>query len=93
MKEFAAFVKKEFRHILRDKRTILIVLIMPVVQMILFGYAVRTEIEHARVDVVGDMADPAVRKIVDRIDKQVSGHKRDTSFHRADSLQVPEERG
>ena len=68
MKEFAAFVKKEFRHILRDKRTILIVLIMPVVQMILFGYAVRTEIEHARVDVVGDMADPAVRKIVDRID-------------------------
>ncbi len=68
MKEFLAFVKKEFRHILRDKRTMLIVLIMPIVQMILFGYAVRTEIEHARVDVVGDLTDPAVRKIVDRID-------------------------
>ena len=68
MKEFAAFVRKEFRHILRDKRTMLIVLIMPVVQMILFGYAVRTEIEHARVDIVGDVSDPEVRRIVDRID-------------------------
>ena len=65
MKEFAAFVRKEFRHILRDKRTMLIVLIMPVVQMILFGYAVRTEIEHARVDIVGDVSDPEVRRIVD----------------------------
>ena len=68
MKEFLAFVRKEFNHILRDRRTMLIVLILPVVQMILFGYAVRTEIEHARVDVVGDMSDPEVRRIVDRMD-------------------------
>ena len=68
MKEFLAFVRKEFQHILRDKRTMLIVLILPVVQMILFGFAVRTEIENARVDIVGDLSDPEVRKIVDRID-------------------------
>mgnify|MGYP007125983040 CR=1 FL=1 len=36
MKEIAAFIRKEFRLIFRDKRTTLIVLIMPVVQIILF---------------------------------------------------------
>lgn len=67
MKEFIAFVRKEFRHILRDKRTMLIVLVMPVVEMILFGFAISTEINNARVDIVGDLSDPAVRKIVERI--------------------------
>lgn len=37
MKTFFSFIKKEFRHIFRDRRTILIVLVMPVVQIILFG--------------------------------------------------------
>lgn len=68
MREFVSFVRKEFRHILRDKRTILIVLVMPVVQIVLFGFAISTEINNARVDIVGDMSDPQVRKIVERID-------------------------
>lgn len=67
MKEIKAFIKKEFMHIIRDVRTILIVLVMPVVQIILFGFAVSTEVNHVRVDIVGDTSDPAVRKIVDRI--------------------------
>ncbi len=37
MKQFIAFVKKEFYHIFRDRRTMLILLGMPVVQIILFG--------------------------------------------------------
>lgn len=61
MKTFFSFIKKEFRHIFRDRRTILIVLVMPVVQIILFGFAVSTEVHNARVDVVGDSNDPAVR--------------------------------
>ena len=69
MKEFFSFIKKEFRHIFRDKRTILIVLVMPVVQIILFGFAVSTEVHHVRVDIVGDMQDPAVRQIANRIDQ------------------------
>ncbi len=72
MNEFLSFVKKECRHILRDKRTMLIVLVMPVVQMILFGYAVSTEVNNARVDIVGDTGDAAVRKIVERIDSNPS---------------------
>lgn len=68
MKEFRSFVTKEFRHIFRDKRTILIVLIMPVVQILLFGFAISTEVHNARVDIVGDLSDPCVRKIAGRID-------------------------
>lgn len=68
MKEFFSFIKKEFQHIFRDRRTMMIVLLMPVVQMLLFGYAVSTEIHNARVCIVGDLSDPEVRKIVDRMD-------------------------
>lgn len=71
MKEFLAFVKKEFLHIFRDKRTILIVLIMPIVQIILFGYAISTEIYNVRVDIVGDVTDPKIRKAVERIDNNL----------------------
>lgn len=69
MKEFLAFIRKEFRHIFRDKRTILIVLVMPVVQIILFGFAISTEVHDARVDIVGNLNDPAVRDAVQRIDR------------------------
>lgn len=68
MREFWASVRKEFLHIFRDRRTILIVMIMPVIQIILFGFAVSTEVNEARVAVCGDMSDPQVARIVDRID-------------------------
>ena len=74
MKAFFSFIRKEFRHIFRDKRTILIVLVMPVVQIVLFGFAVSTEVHDARVDVVGDAADPAVRRIVEQIDRNLYLH-------------------
>lgn len=67
MKEFLASVRKEFRHIFRDRRTVLIVMIMPVVQIILFGFAVSTEVNCARIAFCGDILDPEARKIVDGI--------------------------
>ena len=42
MKQFIAFVRKEFHHILRDRRTMLILIGMPIVQIILFGFAIST---------------------------------------------------
>lgn len=68
MREVLAFIQKEFRHIFRDRRTTLIVLVMPVVQIVLFGFAITTEVHNAVIDVVGDMTDPAIQKIVSRID-------------------------
>ena len=68
MREFAASVVKEFLHIFRDRRTILIAMVMPVVQIILFGFAVSTEVNDVRVVFCGDMSDPAIRNAVDRMD-------------------------
>ena len=52
MKRFLSFVKKETLHILRDNRTMLIALLMPVVQILLFGFAISTEINNINVAVV-----------------------------------------
>lgn len=61
MKVFLSFVRKEFIHILRDVRTMLIVLIMPVVLMLLFGFAITTEIKNIDVMAVVDHYTPDVR--------------------------------
>lgn len=68
MKEIAAFIKKEFLHIFRDVRTMMIVLVLPIVQILLFGFAVSTEVNNAVVDILGDANDPQVRMIVQKID-------------------------
>ena len=49
MKQLLSFIKKEVLHILRDKRTILILLIMPVVQIMLFGFAMTMEVKNIKV--------------------------------------------
>ena len=52
MRKFLAFVKKEFFHILRDPRTMLILLVMPIVQIILFGFAISVEIKGINIAIV-----------------------------------------
>jgi len=49
MNRFLSFVRKEFIHIVRDIRTTLIVLVLPVVLVLIFGYAISTEINSMRV--------------------------------------------
>ena len=72
MKEIFAFIHKEFLHIFRDVRTILIVLVMPIVQILLFGFAVSTEVRNATVDVVGDPADVSIQELVAQLDNNSS---------------------
>lgn len=68
MRQFIAFVKKEFYHIFRDRRTMLILLGMPVVQIILFGFAISTEVKNVRLAVLDPSNDMVTRKIIDRLD-------------------------
>ncbi|MBK9730354.1 MAG: ABC transporter permease [Chitinophagaceae bacterium] len=67
MKQFGAFVLKEFRHIFRDKRTMMILLGMPVIQIILFGFAITTEVKNANVAICDPSKDIATQKIIERI--------------------------
>jgi ABC-2 type transport system permease protein len=52
MNSFTAFVKKEFFHILRDRRTLLIAFALPIIQLFLFGFALRMEIQNAAIGVL-----------------------------------------
>ena len=47
MNQFISFVKKEFYHIFRDRRTLFILLGMPMVQIIIFGFALTNEVKNA----------------------------------------------
>lgn len=67
MKQFIAFVRKEFYHIFRDKRTMMILLGMPIIQIIIFGFALSTDIKDIRVSVLDPSGDIATRKIIERI--------------------------
>lgn len=68
MKQFIAFVRKEFFHIFRDLRTMMILLGMPIVQIILFGFAITTEVSNVRVAVLDPSNDVVTRRIIDRMD-------------------------
>ncbi len=67
MKQFRTFVIKEFYHIFRDKRTMVILLGMPVIQIILFGFAITTEVKNASVAICDPSKDIATQKIIERI--------------------------
>jgi len=67
MKQFISFIKKEFYHILRDKRTILILLVMPIVQIILFGFAITTEVKNTPMAILDPSKDEATRQITERL--------------------------
>ncbi len=67
MKQFISFVIKEAKHILRDKRTMLILFGMPLVLMLLFGSAITTDVRNVRTVVVTSSMDHLTRQAVDRL--------------------------
>ena len=67
MKQFISFVIKEARHILRDKRTMLILFGMPVVLMLLFGFAITTDVKNVRTVVVTASMDHLTHQAVERL--------------------------
>ncbi|MBO4813504.1 MAG: ABC transporter permease [Muribaculaceae bacterium] len=67
MKQFVAFVIKEAKHIVRDKRTMLILFGMPVVLMLLFGFAITTDVKNVRTVVVTSQMDHQTRAAVERL--------------------------
>ena len=67
MKQFIAFVIKEAKHILRDKRTMLILFGMPVVMMLLFGFAISTDVKNVRTVLVTSQMSPRIQQAVERL--------------------------
>ncbi len=67
MKQFISFVIKEGKHILRDKRTMLILFGMPLVLMLIFGFAITTDVKNVRTVVVTSSMDHLTQQAVDRL--------------------------
>ena len=67
MKQFISFVIKETRHILRDKRTMLILFGMPVVMMLIFSFAITTDVKNVRTVVVTSQMDLQTQRAVERL--------------------------
>jgi len=63
----AAFMVKEVQHILRDRQTLTILILMPLLQVLLFGYALRTDIQDIRVAVVDPTPDYATLALRNRL--------------------------
>ena len=68
MDAFKGFVIKEFKQIYRDKRTLLVLFGMPIIQMLLFGFAIRNEVENAKVSVLDASNDEVTRQIISKVD-------------------------
>lgn len=63
MNAFFGLIRKEVYHILRDRRTLTVLLLMPLVQVLLFGYAIRTDVEEVRVALVDPTPDAETHRL------------------------------
>jgi ABC-2 type transport system permease protein len=67
MKQFISFVKKEFFHIIRDKRTLFILLGMPIVQIVIFGFALTNEVKNSRIVILDNSKDVATMRLIEQL--------------------------
>lgn len=67
MNQFLSFVKKEFYHIRRDKRTMFILLGMPIVQIIIFGFALTNEVKNSEIAILDQSKDAATSQLITEI--------------------------
>lgn len=83
MRRFLGFVRKEVLHVARDRRTLLILFGIPVVQLILFGFAIRNEVDDIAVGIVDLSNDFATQEITHRLTS--SGYFNLVSFSSTDA--------
>ena len=69
MKLFFAFIRKEFRHVLRDKRSLIILLGMPVMMMMLFGFALSNEVKNSNIGVLDFSQDESTIFLINRFEQ------------------------
>ncbi len=67
MKQFLTFVRKEFYHVFRDPKTLLLLFGMPIAQIILFGFALTNEIKDSRIVICDYANDAASHRIIDKL--------------------------
>ena len=67
MRQFISFVRKEFHHIFRDRTTMAILLLLPILMLILFGYAINTEVRNTRIAIYDPSNDVSTIAIAEKL--------------------------
>lgn len=68
MRVLISFIHKEVLHILRDARTLVVIFGIPLVQLLIFGYAIRMEINNIDVGIMDLSADKNASEIVNQME-------------------------
>lgn len=68
MKQLITFIQKEFHHILRDTRSMLVLIGLPIVQLLIFGFAITTEVRNANIAILDDSKDEVTQSIITKIE-------------------------
>lgn len=69
MNQFVSFIRKEYYHISRDKLTLSIMLVLPIVLLLILGYAISTEFNNTRFAVLDLSKSQASTQLIEQIDK------------------------
>ena len=72
MKQLVAFVKKEFYHVFRDKKTLLLLFGLPIAQILLFGFALTNEIKDSKIGICDYARDVGSQSVISRFEASPS---------------------
>jgi drug efflux transport system permease protein len=67
VRAFLGFVRKETLHLLRDRQTLAILILFPVVQVLIFGFAVRTDVRDIQIAIIDPTPDVATNELRERV--------------------------
>lgn len=68
MKQLYTFIRKEFAHVLRDRKTLLILFGLPIVQILIFGFALTNEVRNAKIVIYDQAQDVASQQLISKIE-------------------------
>lgn len=92
MKQFFSFIQKETYHIVRDKMTLVIMLVLPVIMLVILGFAVSTEIKNTSFVVLDESKSTISQQFIEKIDANayfnLAGY-----LHTADDIEKSFRRG
>ena len=66
MGRIKAVARKEFLHIMRDRRTLMLIVLMPVMQLTIYGYAINTDVKHLATAVYDEDQTPLSRRLIQK---------------------------
>ena len=67
MRQLITFIRKEFLHVFRDRKTLLMLFGLPIAQIVLFGFALSNEIKNSRIAITDYSKDAVTEQLISKI--------------------------